>query len=92
MGIGNYWRVSHEFMLLGIRGSATFADHLAFKSWGEFPRGRHSAKPERVREMIEKASPTPRLELFARSPAEGWVVWGNEVDRNLFYQAAKEAS
>jgi hypothetical protein len=33
--------------------------------------------------MIEKASPGPYLELFGRLPAQGWTVWGDDVERNL---------
>lgn len=44
-------------------------------------RTRHSAKPVEVRKRIEAMFPTQRkLELFARAPAEGWTVWGNEAD------------
>ena len=83
MGIGNYWRVSHEFMLLGVRGKLTFADH-GMMSWIQDHRRKHSAKPDVVRDMIEKASPGPRLELFARQQAEGWTSWGNQVSATLF--------
>jgi N6-adenosine-specific RNA methylase IME4 len=89
MGMGNYWRVSHEFLLLGVRGSCPFADH-ALKSWGEFARGRHSEKPDQIRALIEKASPGPRLELFGRRPALGWVVWGNEIERTVFDDSVEE--
>lgn len=89
LGIGNYWRVSHEFLLLGIRGSATFHER-SLKSWGVLPRGRHSEKPERVREMIERAGDGPRLELFGRRAARGWVVWGDEIRRGLFEQNIEE--
>lgn len=82
MGIGNYWRVAHEYLLLGVRGSCTFMDK-SLKSWAEFERTEHSAKPEAVREMIERASPAPRLELFARSPVEGWTVWGNQIEQGI---------
>ena len=91
MGIGNYWRVSHEFLLLGVKGDLVFADH-ALKSYAVIDRGRHSAKPEEVRVMIERASPGPYLELFGRQAVEehpdrpGWAVWGNEVGRGLFAQ------
>jgi N6-adenosine-specific RNA methylase IME4 len=78
MGMGNYWRVSHEFLLFGIKGKAPFADR-SLMSWGEFPRGKHSAKPEPIRALIEKASAGPYLEMFARRPVRGWTVWGNEV-------------
>lgn len=83
MGIGNYWRVSHEFLLLGVRGKARFLDH-GLTSWLQADRGEHSAKPEQVRLMIEKAGPGPRLELFARQKANGWTVWGNEIEPDLF--------
>lgn len=80
MGIGNYWRNSHEILLTAIRGDAKRFNDKSLKSWIESDRGRHSAKPEIVREMIEKASPGPYLEMFARSPVNGWDVWGNEVE------------
>lgn len=89
IGMGNYWRVSHEFLLLGVRGSCPFADR-SLRSWGEFSRGAHSAKPEEIRHLIEKASPGPRLELFGRRCAPGWVVWGNEVERTLFDDSVQE--
>lgn len=83
MGIGNYWRVSHELMLLGVRGDAKrFADHSQ-KSWMEFPRGEHSAKPEQIRHIIEQVSPGPFLELFGRKPVGGWTVFGNQIERRL---------
>ena len=85
MGIGNYWRVSHEFMLLGVRGSCSFADK-SLMSWAALNRTKHSAKPDHIRSMIERASPGPRLELFARRIAHGWKSWGNEIEKDLFYQ------
>ncbi len=83
IGMGNYWRVSHEYLLLGVRGSATFTDKSQ-KSWGEFPRRGHSQKPEEIRQLVEKVSPGPRLELFARRRTPGWHVWGNEIERAVF--------
>jgi N6-adenosine-specific RNA methylase IME4 len=90
MGIGNYWRVSHEFLLLGIRGSLRFQDKGEM-SWRQMDRSKHSKKPYEVRKLIEKVSPGPRLELFARVVAPGWVAWGNEIERNLFNGAAFES-
>ena len=87
MGIGNYWRVSHEFMLLGVRGSCPFANK-ALMSWASFNRTKHSAKPDEIRRNIMTASPGPYLELFARRLAPGWVSWGNEIERAIFEDAA----
>lgn len=83
LGIGNYWRLSHEYLLLGIRGSATFKDK-SLASWAAMDRGRHSAKPELVRDMVERAFVGPRLEIFGRNAVPGWTVLGNEVQRSLF--------
>ncbi len=85
MGMGNYWRVSHELLLLGVKGSLPFADH-AQMSWQEWRRGRHSAKPEQMAGIIETVSPGPYLELFARRQRRGWTSWGNEIERDLFYE------
>lgn len=88
IGIGNYWRNSHEYLLTAIRGNAKrFNDH-SIKSWGEFDRRQHSAKPEEIRGLIERASPGPYLELFGRRQAPGWTVWGNEVSRDLLFKEA----
>lgn len=90
LGMGNYWRSSSEFMLLGTRGGCPFAEHSAdTKDWLELPRTQHSAKPIEIRRLIERVSPgqsdpSTRLELFARNTAPGWVSWGNEVERDLF--------
>lgn len=84
LGIGNYWRVSHEFLLLGVRGSMTFRDK-SLKSWGEFARGKHSRKPYQVRDLIEKASPGPYLEMYGRESMAGseWTVYGNQIAASL---------
>lgn len=37
--------------------------------------------------MIERVSHAPRLELFARSEADGWDVWGNEVRSDILIAA-----
>jgi N6-adenosine-specific RNA methylase IME4 len=81
-GIGNYWRNSHEIMLLAIKGGQT-ALSRSEKSWTECKRGGHSAKPEIVRHSIERLSPGPFLELFGRSPRTGWTVFGNQIVEEL---------
>ena len=85
MGMGNYWRVSHEFLLFAIRGRLPFLDN-AQRSWALIKRRRHSEKPYAVREIIERVSPGPYLELFGRRelPNSQWTVFGNQVERMLF--------
>jgi N6-adenosine-specific RNA methylase IME4 len=82
LGIGNYWRCSHEIMLLGVRGGLTFPPSN-IPSWLEHDRTEHSRKPEAVRRLIEQLSPGPYLELFGRRVADGWTVWGNEIAADL---------
>ena len=85
IGMGNYWRVSHEFLLLGVRGSLTFRDRT-IPSWLQSPRTVHSRKPGAVRMLIERVSPGPYIELFGRQelPYSDWTVFGNDIDRRLF--------
>jgi N6-adenosine-specific RNA methylase IME4 len=85
LGLGNYWRVSHEFLLLGVRGRLTFQDNT-IPSWSLCRRTRHSRKPDAVRGLIERVSPGPYLELYGREelPRSQWTVYGNAVERRLF--------
>jgi len=48
-------------------------------TWFEWPRGRHSEKPAAFFDLVERVSPAPRLEMFARTTRLGWESWGNEV-------------
>lgn len=85
LGMGNYWRVSHEFLLFGIRGSLPFQDK-SIRSWQLARRTSHSRKPFLFRGLIEQVSPGPYLELYGREeqPNSGWTVYGNQVERRLF--------
>jgi N6-adenosine-specific RNA methylase IME4 len=89
LGRGNYWRMSHEILLTAVLANRDDRfDDRSLRSWIEAPRGRHSEKPDAVREMIERASPGPRLELFARKVVPGWFAWGHEIAEPLTNQAA----
>lgn len=48
----------------------------------EWPRGRHSEKPREFFDLVERLSPAPRLEMYARQPRSGWTTWGNEAHGN----------
>ena len=45
----------------------------------EWPRGRHSEKPKEFFDLVERLSPGPYLEMYARAHREGWSVFGNEL-------------
>lgn len=85
IGMGNYWRVSHEYLLLGVRGTLPFQDR-ACRSWHMARRTVHSRKPFAFRELVERVSPGPYLELYGREelPNSSWTVYGNQIERRLF--------
>lgn len=86
LGLGNYYRNAVELLLLGVRGRCPFLNN-AEKNWLCVDRRAHSEKPAEVRAIIERVSPPPRLELFARRTAPGWLSWGDEISRGEFLSA-----
>lgn len=80
LGIGNYWRVSHELLLFATKGNTPFRDR-GQRSWIELDRKGHSRKPEEIRTLVEHVSPAQYLELYGRiipdNPA--WTVYGNQL-------------
>lgn len=81
-GMGHYFRIQHELLLIATRGSpGTPPDSLLEPSVYREKRGKHSKKPEWFRETIERYYPNAkRIELFARKARPGWTVWGDEVE------------
>ena len=78
-----------EFVLVGSTNARGRAFPLLTQAQGQVvlaPRGRHSQKPEIVRDrIVELLGDRPRIELFARQRVDGWHAWGNEVsaDRSV---------
>jgi N6-adenosine-specific RNA methylase IME4/ParB-like chromosome segregation protein Spo0J len=83
-GMGVYVRQQHELLLIGKRGRGIGPDPSSLSSSViEAPRREHSRKPDQAYEMIERMypPPLPKIELFARTPREGWEAWGNEIGK-----------
>ena len=80
MGIGNYVRVSHEFLMIAVKGDCKSFKKKNVMSWFEHNRTKHSAKPDYWRRVIEENSPEPRLELFGREQVPGWTIFGNQIN------------
>jgi len=91
MGMGNYFRISTELVLFGIRGGMR-TQHRGLKNYFEAKRGKHSSKPTDFHDLVAQASPGPYMELFSRCSADemltgcecskcrlGWTVWGNQA-------------
>lgn len=78
IGLGHYFRGATEHILFCVRGNLPMSQ-VGERNWFEAPRQEHSRKPAFFYELVERCSPGPRLELFARTKRAGWVAWGNEV-------------
>ena len=82
IGMGYHARNQHELLLVATRGKipppqagTQPSSVLSQKRTG------HSAKPSFYAEMIEGSYPQlPKIELFCRSPRDGWSVWGNQSE------------
>lgn len=79
LGLGSsYLRNNTEHLLLGTKGKAPVL-YRSQPTWLFAPKQEHSHKPEEQYAVIERCSPGPYLELFARRKRPGWQAWGNEV-------------
>lgn len=80
IGMGYYFRQQHELLLVGTKGNLpTPAPSDRVSSVIREKRGVHSAKPQVIYEIIESMyQELPKIELFCRSPKQGWDVWGNQ--------------
>jgi N6-adenosine-specific RNA methylase IME4 len=87
-GLGQYLRGQHELCLFASRGAAQMPPVRDVPSVVHCPRGEHSVKPQILYDHIERVSPAPRLEVFARHKRPGWAAFGNEVEATLFAEAS----
>lgn len=85
IGCGYWFRGQHELLLVGVRGKVhPPPNSLRISSVFRERRTRHSRKPLKIAELIQKWYPDKnRIELFAREKTPGWDVWGNEVDSDI---------
>jgi len=82
---GKWTMKGTELCLLGARGKAnSLIQSHKVRGLVEACRGKHSEKPQEVRErIVELMGNLPRIELFARQKVEGWDCWGNEVESDI---------
>ena len=91
-GVGFYFRNVTELVLFGVRGSMrTLAPGRRQVNLLSTRKREHSRKPDELYNIIEKCSPGPYLELFARHKRKGWAQWGNEVVESVHYAPPKPA-
>lgn len=83
LGVGQF-QCNTEHVIVARRGSRHGNPFgMTGGTWFDWPRGRHSAKPDAFYDLVTRCSPEPFLELFARSKRLGWDAWGNEVDSDV---------
>jgi N6-adenosine-specific RNA methylase IME4 len=83
-GVGFYFRNVTELVLFGARGNLrTLAPARSQVNLLGTRKREHSRKPDELYPIIERCSPGPYLELFARYPRAGWDVWGNESEEHV---------
>ena len=81
-GVGFYFRNVTELILFGVRGSMrTLAPGRRQVNLFYSRKREHSRKPEQLYDIIERCSPGPYLEIFARHLRCGWHQWGDELSR-----------
>jgi N6-adenosine-specific RNA methylase IME4 len=80
-GVGFYFRNVTEMLLFGIRGTKnrTLPPGRRQTNIITSRKREHSRKPDQQYDLIERCSPGPYLEMFARHHRTGWIAWGNEA-------------
>lgn len=82
-GVGFYFRNVTELVLFGIRGKVrTLKPGRTQVNILSTRKREHSRKPDEMYGLIERCSPGPRLELFARHARPGWSQWGDQISAN----------
>jgi N6-adenosine-specific RNA methylase IME4 len=80
-GVGFYFRNVTEVVLFGVRGNLrTLPPGRKQVNIIISQKREHSRKPDELYPVIERCSPGPYLELFARGKRPGWIQWGNELE------------
>ena len=76
------YKFATEFVLFGFYGKPMqkfqkIGELNWFKSFNK--AGSHSVKPDEFYRIVEKMSPAPRIDIFARKRRQDWDAFGDEV-------------
>ena len=87
LGLGGRYQLRNatEQLLFCTRGKAPLGSRSQ-PTWFNAPVAEHSRKPAEQFAIIERVSPGPYLELFARRRPESnqpWAVWGDQVASDI---------
>jgi N6-adenosine-specific RNA methylase IME4 len=79
LGLGFYFRGQTEHVLYCTRGDVKIPPARRESNVITAPRRAHSEKPDAFYDLVERVSPGPRVELFARrARLTGWDYWGDQ--------------
>ena len=70
-----------EMLLFGVKGNnnRTLSPARSQVNLIRTQKREHSRKPDEIIPIIERCSPGPYIELFARGDREGWAMWGDQA-------------
>jgi N6-adenosine-specific RNA methylase IME4 len=88
MKTGHYFRGATEHVVFAVRGRLPFPVEAPTPTLWLWPRLAHSEKPDAFYDLVERVSPGPYLELFARRQRLGWDTWGDEALEHVDLGAA----
>ncbi len=75
-GMGFSFRGHTEHVLFAVRGHLPIPPNKRESNVITSQRRGHSEKPQAFFDLVERVSPGPYCELFARAPRLGWDSWG----------------
>jgi N6-adenosine-specific RNA methylase IME4 len=82
-GVGYYLRNNTEHAIFATRGKPLVPEDKPLSTWFQWPKGKHSAKPDPFLDIVEQVSPGPYVEMFARAPRLGWDSWGHGYESGV---------
>ena len=82
-GLGFSFRGHTEHVVYATRGRVSVPSDSRESNVIVAPRTAHSVKPPAFYDLVERVSPGPYLELFARQPRLGWDHWGRGYEEAL---------
>lgn len=93
MGMGHQTRGGHETCIIATRGrparlnANTLSWFIGQMTYGSDGKPIHSAKPSKFFSIVERLSPGPICELFARRSRPGWICIGDQLRENTYEPA-----
>lgn len=80
LGLGDWLRNVTEHCILAVRGKPVVSLTNQTTIVRE-KRREHSRKPDAFYAIVEALCPGSKLEMFSRTPRDGWAAWGAETEK-----------